>query len=82
MKVKNGIASSRSFEMMPNSWIGEVAEEVRPDHPEFDADEAEEQAGRGEREGRRIADQHEQDHAAEHQRRHVVPHEAHCSGFS
>ena len=53
------------------------------DQPELDADEAEEQAGRGERERRRIADQHEQDHAPEHQGRHVVPNECdHCSGFS
>ncbi len=40
--------------------VGEVAEKVRPDQPELDADEAEEQAGRRERERRRIADQHEQ----------------------
>ena len=52
--------------------IGEVAEEVGRDQPELDADEAEEQAGRRQRERRRIADQHEEDHAAEHQRRHVV----------
>ena len=62
--------------------VGEVAEKVRRDQPELDADEAEEQAGRRQREGRRIADQHEHDHAAEHQRRHVVADEAHCSGFS
>ena len=43
---------------------------------------SEEQSGRRERKRRRIADQHEQDHAAEHQGRHVVSDEAHCSGFS
>ncbi len=63
--------------------VGQVAEEVRANETELDADEAEEQAGRGQRERRRIADQHEQDHAPEHQRRHVVAHEGdHCSGFS
>src|SRR5262249_7739554 len=62
--------------------IGEVAEKVRLDQAELDAEEAEEQAGRGERECRRIADQHEQDHAAEHQRRHVVADDIHCCGRS
>ena len=63
--------------------VGEIAEEVGTDQPKLDADEAEEQAGRRERECRRIADQHEQDHAPEHQGRHVLPNEInHCSGFS
>ena len=53
MKVKNGIASSRSFEMMPKSWYGQLAEEVGADQAELDADEAEEQADRGERERHR-----------------------------
>ena len=52
--------------------VGQVAEEVGADEAELDADEAEEQADRGERERGRIADQHEQDHAPEHQGRHVV----------
>src|SRR6185295_479253 len=62
--------------------IGQVAEKVRRDQPQFDPDEAEEQAGCRKRERRRIADQHEQDHAAEHQRRHIVADKAHWSGFS
>ena len=52
--------------------VGQVAEKVGADQAELDADEAEEQAGGGQRERRRIADQHEQDHAAEHQGRHIV----------
>ena len=39
--------------------VGEVAEKVGTDEAELDADEAEEQADGGERERRRIADQHE-----------------------
>jgi hypothetical protein len=66
----------------PEQLIGEVAEKAWIDEPKFDPDEAEEQAGGGEREGRRIADQHEQHHAPEHQGRHVVAHKIHCSGFS
>ena len=52
--------------------VGQVAEKVGADQAELDADEAEEQAGRRQRERRRIADQHEQDHAPEHQGRDVV----------
>ena len=53
MKVKNGMASSRSFDRTPKQLEGEIAEEVRLDQAELDADEAEEQADGGEREGRR-----------------------------
>jgi hypothetical protein len=45
---------------------------VGTDQAELDAEEAEEQAGCGKRESGRIADQHEQNHAPEHQGRHVV----------
>ena len=62
--------------------VSEVAEKVGLDKPEFDADKSEEQAGRRQRECRRIADQHEPDHPREHQGGHVVADEVHCSGFS
>ena len=72
MKVKNGIASSRSLRDDAEQLVGEIAEEIGADQPELDADEAEEQADRGERECRRIADQHEDDQPPEHQGRHVA----------
>ena len=63
--------------------VGEIAEKVGPDEPQLDADEAEEEAGCRQRECGRKADQHEEDHAAEHQGRHVLADEMnHCSGFS
>src|SRR4029077_8360914 len=61
---------------------GEIAEKVRHDHPKLDADEGEEQAGRREAERGRIARHHEEDHGPEHQGRHVLADEGHCSGFS
>ena len=50
--------------------------------PHLDADEAKEQAGGGQRERRRISNEHEENHAPEHQGRHIVPHYAHWRGFS
>src|SRR5262249_8920584 len=61
--------------------VGQIAEKVGTDQPELDADKAEEEARGGKRERRRIADEHEKDHAHEHQWGHVVANEAHCSGF-
>src|SRR5690242_868609 len=52
------------------------------DQAELDAEESEEQPCRCQREGCRIANQHEQHHAAEHQGRKVRADPAHCSGFS
>ena len=71
MKVKNGIASSRSLDRMPKmrAAAGRL-QEGGGEEAELDRDEAEEQAERGEREGHREADQHEHDQPAEHQRRH------------
>ena len=63
--------------------VGEVAEEIGADQAELDGDEAEEQADRGQRECRRIADHHEDDQPHEHQRGHVMDQKVdHCSGFS
>jgi hypothetical protein len=63
--------------------VGEVAEKFRFDQVELQGGDAEEQADRAERKGRRIADQHEQHEAAKHQRRHVGPDQIHhCTGFS
>ena len=89
MKVKNGTASSRSFDStLPNTrprdrlQVGEGEEAV------IDRDEAEGDAESGERERHRIADQHEQHEAAEHQRRHHVQGDhpaclhSHCVGLS
>ncbi len=45
-------------------------QEGRVEVPGGDADQAEEQADRGEREGHRKPDQHEQDHGPEHERGH------------
>src|SRR5262249_47613914 len=66
----------------PEQLIREVAQEVRLDQAQFDAEEAEEEPRGGQRECRRIADQHEKDHAGEHQRRHILRNEAHWRGFS
>ena len=86
MKVKNGIASSSapcSSEMIREHLVDEIAEKVRLDQAKLDADEAEEQSDGGERERRRIAEQHENDQPREHQGRHVAAYEFdHCSGFS
>ncbi len=61
--------------------LGERLHEGELEHALLDGDEAEEQADRREREGDRVADQHEQDEAAEHQRRHQVMRD-HWSGLS
>ena len=61
----------------------DVAEKVRADQAQFDADEAEEQPHGGEREGRRVAIEHEQDQPHEHQGRQIMVEEIdHCTGFS
>ena len=75
MKVKNGIASSVSLFMMPKTRSGSAWQEVGLEQAELDADEAEEQAVGGQRERHRIAEQQEDDQAAEHDRRHVVDQE-------
>ena len=49
MKVKNGIASSVSFCMMPKMRSGSACSSVCWQQPELDADEAEEQAAGGQR---------------------------------
>src|SRR5262249_62436754 len=56
-------------------------QEVEGEESLLDRDGAEEQSERGEREGDRIADQHEQHEAAEHERRHPLDRD-HCSGLS
>ena len=82
MNVKNGIASSE--------LVGEDAAEDAPRHrlqereieeAHVDREEAEPEAQRGQRERDRIADQHDQDEAAEHQRRHHAEGD-HWTGFS
>ena len=64
MKVKNGIASSRSLETTPYSWNVRLPRKVGWIRPELDGDEAEEQAGRREENAAGKSDQHEQNHAA------------------
>ena len=79
MKVKNGIASSVSFDMMPQSRSGmapssgqnRVIVSMRIGR-QLDADEEEQQAVGGQREGDRIAEQQEDDQRGEHDRRHVL----------
>ena len=71
MKVKNGIASSVSLRMMPEHALGQRLEQRRLQQAELDAEEAEDRAVGGEREGDRIAEQQEDDQRREHQRRHV-----------
>ena len=44
MKVKNGIASSVSLPMMPNTRSGSACSRLRRQQAELDAEEAEEQA--------------------------------------
>ena len=62
--------------------IGQVAEEIWTDQAEFDTDKSEEQSGCRQRECRRISDEHENNHACEHQGREVLADPAHCKGFS
>ena len=52
--------------------IGQVAEEIWTDQAEFDTDKSEEQSGCRQRECRRISDEHENNHACEHQGREVL----------
>ena len=63
MKVKNGIASSRSFDRMPKTRSGSACRKLGVEEAELDADDAEEEPDRGEREGDGIADQQEHDEA-------------------
>ena len=72
MKVKNGMASSRSFDMMPKSGRAAPAgSPARSGHS--NADQAEKEADRRKREGDGEADKQEDDHAREHQwRQHTV----------
>ena len=63
--------------------IDEIAEEARFDQSELDPDEAEHRTDGGDRERRRVAEQHENDKPREHQGRNVAAHEFdHCSGVS
>jgi hypothetical protein len=69
-------------------FIGQDAEdsqrqgvhELRREHPEEHRGDAEEEAEGAKREGHRIPQQEDQDHAGEHRRRHPLG--AHCAGFS
>ena len=71
MKVKNGIASSVSFGHDAEDALRQRLQQRRLQQAELDADQAEEQAVGGQREGDRIAEQQEDDQRAEHDRRHV-----------
>src|SRR6185312_15822907 len=63
--------------------VSEIAQKLGLDQVELQRGDAEEQPDGAQREGRRIADQHEHDEPAEHQRRHVGADEIdHCTGFS
>ena len=65
MKVKNGIASSSSLDrMQPNTRPGMACMNGHREIAEVDRQEAEEEADRGEREGDRVADEHEDDQPA------------------
>ena len=56
MKVKNGIASSSSFDMMPKIRYGQRLQEADGEVADLDGDYAEEQSERGERERDRKAE--------------------------
>ena len=72
MKVKNGIASSRSLDMMPKTRSGRAWRKAGENSRCSMAMTAEEQADGGEREGDRIADQQEDDQPPEHHGGHHV----------
>ena len=59
MKVKNGMASSVSFDMMPQTRSGNACRNVGVEQVEFDAEDGEAQPDEGEREGDRVADEQE-----------------------
>ena len=64
MKVKNGIASSVSFCMMPKMRSGSACSSVCGIRPSSTPMNAEEQAAGAEREGDRVAEEQEDDQAA------------------
>ena len=61
--------------MMPKMRSGSACSSCGDEQAELDADEAEQQAVRGQRERDRVAEQQEHDQRREHQRRHVVDQE-------
>ena len=77
-RLTAGIVRDNAVEL-----VREIAEKVRTNVPELDADEPEKQSHCRKREGRRIANDQEHDQPAEHERGHVLRNEMdHCSGFS
>ena len=64
MKVKNGIASSVSLFMIAVDALRQGLQEVGREQAELDADQREEQAVGGQREGDRVAEQQEDDERA------------------
>src|SRR5262249_27243758 len=62
--------------------VGEISKKIWADQTELDTKKTKEQAGRCQRESRRISDEHENNHACEHQRCEVFGDPVHCSGFS
>ncbi len=72
MNVKNGIASSVSLLHDAPQTIRHGLEQRWRQQSQFDAEQTEDHAARGERKRDRIADQQTEHQAAEHQRRHVL----------
>ena len=83
MKVKNGMASSSSFDMiLPNSRNGMVLRKLASRRPVRNAESGKGDADRGERKGDRIADQQKDDEPQEHVGRDVDRLHSYCTGFS
>ena len=75
MKVKNGTASSVSFDITPQRRSGSAWKSEALEQAQLDAEQPEEDAVGGERERDRVADQQEHDQRREHDRRDVVDEE-------
>ena len=72
ISVKNGIASSVSFFMMPNNPQWQRTEQVGREQTGFHADETEQETGGRESECNWNAGQQKEEQAAEHQRHEVL----------
>ena len=83
MKVKNGMASSSSLERIDAEHAaGNGLHERHGEIAEVDRHEAEEETDGGQREGHRVADDHEDHQPGEHERRHPLERNDHCVGLS
>ena len=83
MKVKKGMASSVSFDMMPQTRSGSACRKLGWKRSSWMPRTREAQADEGQREGDRVAEEQEDDQRHEHDRRHVVDEEAdHRAAYS